>query len=89
MDCREFKRSLGGGGGAGREYKAPSERAPEMPDGTAPRCEESGDGNKLRAFSLSLLLPSVGGTDMICLGGSGSSFSGLVMLKADVQSRMT
>lgn len=29
LDCREFRRSLGGGGGAGREYKAPSEIAPE------------------------------------------------------------
>lgn len=60
-----------------------------MPDGTAPRREESGDGNKLRAFSLSLLLPSVRGTDMMCLGGPGSSFSGLVMLEADVPSKQS
>lgn len=60
-----------------------------LPDGTAPMCEESGDGSKFMAFSLSLLLPSVGGTDMICLGGSGSSFSGLVMLEADVPSKQS
>lgn len=60
-----------------------------LPAGTAPRCEESGDGNKLMAFSFSLLLPSVGGTDMICLDGSGSSPSGLVMLEADVPSKQS
>lgn len=87
LDCREFKRSLGGGGGAGREYKAPSETA--LLAGTAARCEESGDGDKFMAFSFSLLLSSMGRTDMICLGGSSSSFPGLVMLEADVQSRMT
>lgn len=58
-----------------------------LPAGAAPRCEESGDGNKLISFSLSLLLPSVGGTDMICLGGSGSSFLGLVTSEADVPSK--
>lgn len=58
-----------------------------LPAETAPRCEESGNGIKLRAFSFSLLLPSVGGTDMICLGGSGSSFSRLVMLEADVPAK--
>lgn len=60
-----------------------------LPAGTAPRCEESGKGNKLMAFSLSLTLPSVGGTDMICLGGSDSSFSGLVTLEADVPSKQS
>lgn len=30
FDCKDFKRSLGGGGGAGSEYKAPSETAPEI-----------------------------------------------------------
>lgn len=28
FDCREFKRSLGGGGGEGSEHKAPSATAP-------------------------------------------------------------
>lgn len=29
FDCKDFKRSLGGGGGEGSEYKAPSGTAPE------------------------------------------------------------
>lgn len=29
LDCKDFKRSLGGGGGEGSEYKAPSETDPE------------------------------------------------------------
>lgn len=56
---------------------------------TAARCEESGDGDKFMAFSFSLLLSSVGSTDMICLGGSSSSFPGLMMLEADVPSKQS
>lgn len=30
FDCKDLKRSLGGGGGEGSEYKAPSETASEI-----------------------------------------------------------
>lgn len=60
-----------------------------LPAETAPRCEESGHGIRLMAFSFSLILPSVGGIDMICLGGSGSSFSRLGMLEADVPAKQS
>lgn len=60
-----------------------------LPAGDTPRYEESGDGNRLISFSLSLFLFSVGVKDTFsCLGGSTSSaFSELVILEADVPSK--
>lgn len=60
-----------------------------LPVGDTPRCEESGDGNRLISFSLSLFLFSVGVKDMFsCFCGStSSSFSELVTLEADVPSK--
>lgn len=57
--------------------------------GDIPSCEESGDGNKLISFSLSLFLFSVGVKDMFsCLGGStSSSFSELVILEGDIPAK--
>jgi len=60
-----------------------------LPAGGTPRCEESGDGNRLISFSLSLFLFSVGVKDMFsCLGGStSSSFSDLAISEADTPSK--
>lgn len=57
--------------------------------GDTPSCEESGDGNKLISFSLSLFLLSVGVKDMFsCLGGSiSSSFSELVVPEGDIPAK--
>ena len=60
-----------------------------LPAGDTPTCEESGDGNRLISFSLSLFLFSVGVKDMFsCLGSStSSSFPEWVILEADVPSK--
>lgn len=57
--------------------------------GDIPSCEESGDGNKLISFSLSLFLLSVGVKDMFsCLGGStSSSFSELAVPEGDIPAK--